>query len=211
MIHPSLAAFGDGEKRFYIAKNNDGCDTLVDHQYLLRIPRVAHLNTSINLDLRPNPTLIHYQRVTIADYGCCRLPQRLSLIMSGKLWQINGGMKYQTVFKYSSREFVSANESNHCFVEDTFLLLYSFHRIYSTNWNYFRIILKTDIPFPSYLPLLPSYSRNDSSRILIRYVMNSICELWNSYKPCFLLSWFNRKKEIVGYMYSQIGNIALSD
>lgn len=81
--------------------DSDDDDAIVNQQYLLRIPRVAHLNTSINLDLWPNPTLIHYWHVTIADYGH-RLPQCLSLVINGKLWQINGNIKHRINFKRSA-------------------------------------------------------------------------------------------------------------
>lgn len=71
------------------------------HSYttnIYRVPRVAHLNTSINLDLRPNPTLTHYWHVTISDYGH-RLPQCLSSVIYKKLWQINGDIKLENIFK----------------------------------------------------------------------------------------------------------------
>lgn len=36
---------------FFIEKNRH---TFVNHRYLMKIPRVTHLNASINLDLRPS-------------------------------------------------------------------------------------------------------------------------------------------------------------
>lgn len=46
----------------------------------MRISRVTHSNTSINLDLRPNPTVTHYWHVTISNYDH-RLPQCLSMVI----------------------------------------------------------------------------------------------------------------------------------